>query len=99
MAVLRKEPGIWNQQSSGFNPSPSTGPNVASYPPSSRLIGPEPACPCTSIIYSLCLGFSIRLSGGDEAIPPHALQISHRSSSVSNTELYRVSPNNATFEK
>lgn len=69
MAVLRKEPGIWNQRFSGFNPIPAT--NVASYPSSPHFRGPDPACPCSRIVFSLCLGFSIGLSGADEAIPPH----------------------------
>lgn len=73
MAVLRKEPGIWNQQFSGFNPIPAT--NVVSYPSSPHFRGPQPACPCTRIVYSLCLGFSMRLSGADEAIPPHACRL------------------------
>lgn len=69
MAVLRKEPGIWNQQFSGFNPTPAT--NVASSPSSPRFRGPDPACRRSRIIYSLRLGFSGCRSGADEAIPLH----------------------------
>lgn len=73
MVVLRKEPEIWNQQFSAFNPILAT--NVTSFPASPHFRGPDPSCPCSPIVSSLCLCFAVCLSGADEAVPPHICRL------------------------